>query len=40
MLGKKVRDGHVVAIFFPLQIVFYQNERLLRRATDPIEFAV
>ena len=40
VLGKKVRDRHVVAIFFPLQIVFHQNERLLRRATDPIEFAV
>src|SRR5207249_9899499 len=40
MLGKKVRDGYVVAIFFPLQIVLYQNERLLCRATDPIVFAV
>src|SRR6266699_2629499 len=40
MLGQKVRDGYVVTIFFPLQIVFYQNERLLRGATDPIEFAV
>jgi hypothetical protein len=29
VLGKKVRDRHVVAIFFPLQIVFHQNERLL-----------
>jgi hypothetical protein len=40
MLGKKVCDGYVVAIFFPLQIVFYQNERLLRGATDPVKFAV
>src|SRR5882724_9937964 len=40
MLGKKGRDGYVMAIFFPLQIVFYQNERLLFGATDPIEFAV
>ena len=40
VLGKKVRDGGIVAIFFPLQIVFHQNERLLCRATDPIEFAI
>jgi hypothetical protein len=30
VFGKKIRDRYVVAVFFPLQIVFCQNERLLR----------
>ena len=29
VLGEKVRDRYVMAIFFPLPIVFYQNERLV-----------
>src|SRR5205807_7602278 len=37
---EKVGDLHVMPVFFPLQIVFHQDERLLRRATDPIKFAV
>src|SRR5262249_3938645 len=40
VLGKKVRYCHIVTVFLPLQIVLYQNERLLGRATDPIEFAI
>src|SRR3954454_12910216 len=40
MFAEEICDRHVMTIFFPLQIVFYQNERLLRRTTDPIKFAI
>jgi hypothetical protein len=40
MIAQKVRNGYIMAILFPFPIVFYQNERLLRRALDAIEFAV
>ncbi|PYJ68675.1 MAG: hypothetical protein DME76_11570 [Verrucomicrobia bacterium] len=29
VLPEKVRDGHVMPVFFPLQIVFDQDQRLL-----------
>src|SRR5436190_3515641 len=37
---EKVRDLHVMPVFFALQIVFHQDERLIWRATDPVKFAV
>src|SRR5215831_6255968 len=40
VLAQKIRDGHVMPVFFPLQIVLHQNERLLRGAANAIEFAV
>src|SRR5881394_4610111 len=40
LLVKKVRDLHVMPIFFAFQIVFHQDERLIRRTTDPIKFAI
>jgi hypothetical protein len=37
---EKLRDLDIVTVLFPLEIVLYQNERLLGRATDPVEFSV
>src|SRR5205807_6764553 len=37
---EKLRDLDVMPVLFPLEVVLYQNERLLRRATDPVEFPV
>ena len=37
---QELRDLDVVTILFALEIVFHQNQRLLRRATNPIEFSV
>ena len=40
VLAEKIGDGHVMPVFFPVQIVLHQNKRLFRRASDAIEFAV
>src|SRR6266550_2986773 len=37
---QKLRDLDVVAVLFALKIVFYQDKRLLGRATDAIKFPV
>ena len=37
---QKLRDLDVVAVLFALEIVFYQDKRLLGRATDAIKFPV
>ena len=37
---KKLRDLDVVPIFFALEVVFDQDERLFRRTTHPIKFPV
>src|SRR5205823_2078115 len=38
--SQKLGDAHVVPVFRALEIVFYQNERLLRHATNTIEPAI
>src|SRR6266700_2990543 len=40
VLCQKFGDAHVVAVFRALEIVFYQNERLLRHATNTVEPAI
>ncbi len=37
---EKFRDFYVMPIFVALQIVLNQDERLIRRATNPIKFSV
>src|SRR5438477_11440143 len=37
---QKFGDAHVVAVFRALEIVFYQNERLLRHATNTVKPAI
>ena len=37
---QKLRDLDVMPVLFPLQIVLNQNDRLLRRTTDPVKFSV
>src|SRR6266480_5831110 len=38
--GQEFRDLDVMAVLFPLEIVLNQNDRLLRRTTDPIKLPV
>src|ERR1043166_5887658 len=38
--GEKLRDLDVVPVFFTLQIVFHEDERLFRRAIHSIKFSV
>ena len=37
---EKFRDLDVMAVFVALQIVLNQDERLIRRATNPIKFSI
>src|SRR5436190_22484530 len=37
---EEVRDLDIMPIFFARQIVFHQDERLVRRAMNPIKFAI
>ena len=40
MLGQELGDLDIMAVFFPLEIVLYQDDCLLGRTTDPVELAV
>src|SRR2546423_2041103 len=40
MLLQKLGDLDVMTVLLALEIVFYQNERLLRRAANAIKFSV
>src|SRR5436190_9137958 len=37
---EEVRDLDIMPVFFARQIVFHQDERLVRRAMNPIKFAI
>src|SRR5438045_2888353 len=40
VLGEKLGDLDIVPVFFTLQIIFNENERLLGRTADPIKTSI
>jgi hypothetical protein len=40
VLGEELRDLDVVPVLFAFEVVLHQDDRLVRRAANPVEFPV